>query len=389
MKFILGCLISSLVVVTEAQWDDLYDKNGTDWSNNPDWKACGSQGQSPIDLRYDFEKVYIQDDMQFSGYWTGWDRLTKVWDDQHAYQLQAVRDKVDGQWVPATDMVFSSKYGAQKGWSAIWNPLEFHFHVPSEHTIEGKQFDMEIHFVHTPAADATQEQKATLGSNLVILLDTKNYDKEVAKNETINQSIRDMFHRFVNDAWEVPIHMRGKMEIMYKHIDFNNRWAYEGSLSTPPCSRIAYYNIAKKVYKLHPEDLEKIKRGMIDKNEKFFKKWADDGLEDPRKIWYGNIRNVQPLDTQKPVIIVNSADPTAVGDSPAAIAAYRARTLFISFLVLFILTLLGLLCACTLLCQTRKYDDDKDGAVQLTDQGDAQNEADEPQEKTKLKAENL
>ena len=26
--------------------------------------------------------------------------------------------------------------------------MQFHFHSPSEHTIEGRQFDMEMHIVH-------------------------------------------------------------------------------------------------------------------------------------------------------------------------------------------------------------------------------------------------
>jgi len=30
-----------------------------------------------------------------------------------------------------------------------WTPLQYHFHSPSEHTVNGHAYDAEIHFVHT------------------------------------------------------------------------------------------------------------------------------------------------------------------------------------------------------------------------------------------------
>jgi carbonic anhydrase len=34
-----------------------------------------------------------------------------------------------------------------------YNPLQFHFHAPSEHTIDGHLMDLEVHFVHTLTDD--------------------------------------------------------------------------------------------------------------------------------------------------------------------------------------------------------------------------------------------
>ena len=30
----------------------------------------------------------------------------------------------------------------------MYRPLDFHFHAPSEHTFDGKHYDLEMHFVH-------------------------------------------------------------------------------------------------------------------------------------------------------------------------------------------------------------------------------------------------
>ena len=40
-------------------------------------------------------------------------------------------------------------------------PIQFHFHSPSEHTINGERFALELHLVHVDAE--TQEPAAVLG----------------------------------------------------------------------------------------------------------------------------------------------------------------------------------------------------------------------------------
>jgi carbonic anhydrase len=34
------------------------------------------------------------------------------------------------------------------GSQSYFTPLQFHFHAPSEHTVDGKLLDLEVHFVH-------------------------------------------------------------------------------------------------------------------------------------------------------------------------------------------------------------------------------------------------
>jgi len=61
--------------------------------------------------------------------------------------------------------------GANKKFQSV----QFHFHAGSEHTIDGKRFDLEMHTVHYPPKVETAAIAAALG----IIFDTKNYDKSV------------------------------------------------------------------------------------------------------------------------------------------------------------------------------------------------------------------
>lgn len=83
-------------------------------------------------------------------------------------------------------MGFTSKHGASLGFSGMWNPLQFHVHHPSEHTIEGVLYELEMHMVHLPAADASAEQsKASFGTALTIIFDTTKFDPSVADKKAV------------------------------------------------------------------------------------------------------------------------------------------------------------------------------------------------------------
>ena len=39
-------------------------------------------------------------------------------------------------------------------------------------------------------------------------------------------------------------------------VDMNNRWAYKGSVTTPPCSTFVYWNVLSTVYPIKQEHLD-------------------------------------------------------------------------------------------------------------------------------------
>lgn len=70
-------------------------------------------------------------------------------------------------------------------------------------------------------------------------------------------------------------------------VDTDNRWVYKGSVTTPPCAGLVYWNVLRTVYPLPPRFLDQfkkqLKRGNLEK--------------------YGNYRVTGPVDKHDPHVI--------------------------------------------------------------------------------------
>ena len=115
--------------------------------------------------------------------------------------------------------------------------LQFHFHTPSEHLVEGKSFPMEVHFVHKNA------ETGALGVLGVFMTPG-------APNKV-----------FAGLAAAFPAEegANGPLEVdpnglLPKTLGY---WAYEGSLTTPPCSEIVDWMVARESIEVATTDIEK------------------------------------------------------------------------------------------------------------------------------------
>jgi carbonic anhydrase len=68
----------------------------------------------------------------------------------------------------------------------MFNAYQFHFHSGSEHTIDGKRFDFEMHLVHTP----TEIKNDFNYGSIAILFSVSDYTAKLTSSE---QAIIDSF----------------------------------------------------------------------------------------------------------------------------------------------------------------------------------------------------
>merc|ERR1719281_2082833 len=72
-------------------------------------------------------------------------------------------------------------------------------------------------------------------------------------------------------------------------VDFNNRWVYKGSVTTPPCLRFVYWNVLSTIYPVSQKHLDN------------FKARLEAGTTNLGTV--GNWRKIQPVDEHNVIYV--------------------------------------------------------------------------------------
>ncbi len=99
--------------------------------------------------------------------------------------------------------------------------LQFHFHAPSEHTIDGEAAPLEVHFVHQ---DANSDNLAVVG----ILL---------TEGDAVNKAYAAVFDHLPADVGVAEI-TGAPVSLADLLPPSRGYFTYQGSLTTPPCSEV-------------------------------------------------------------------------------------------------------------------------------------------------------
>jgi carbonic anhydrase len=105
----------------------------------------------------------------------------------------------------------------------------FHFHVPSEHTIDGKAFEMEIHLLHEDA----------VGNIAVVSLLLEEGDE--------NQILKEAFFSLSGVPVGGTVELNETINLSGFFDDEVSLYRYDGSLTTPPCTEGVKWNIYSRI----------------------------------------------------------------------------------------------------------------------------------------------
>lgn len=99
---------------------------------------------------------------------------------------------------------------------------------------------LEMHAVHLP--ENATEAGGFFGGVVAVLFDTEKYDMKVQDWEVviIDNFFDSLKWDVVTNHTDVPAIPWGELMSL---LDYDNRWTYKGSLTTPVCTIGAYWNV--------------------------------------------------------------------------------------------------------------------------------------------------
>lgn len=233
---VLAILVSSIISFSTASYANETAHQHAHWSyegkTGPEhwaeldeaYKLCGiGQQQSPIDIKS--AEVIKKDGLAFEYKPFAAD----VINNGHTIQFNTV-DDTNKILLNNTEFVLK----------------QFHIHVPSEETIDGKHADMVIHLVH-----------ADKDNNLAVVALLLNVGEE-------NPAFNKIFNELPTDT---------DMKISGKQIDINlllpedkDYYSFIGSLTTPPCSEGVQWQVMKSPVTISQVQFDSIKAIVSDNN---------------------------------------------------------------------------------------------------------------------------
>lgn len=99
----------------------------------------------------------------------------------------------------------------------VYSLKQFHFHTPSEHTIDGKSFPMEIHFVH----QSDSGELAVVGV--------------LVEEGEVNENLAKIIANFPSKKSEIKNLNDTDLALKFQLSKVSDAYHYIGSLTTPPC----------------------------------------------------------------------------------------------------------------------------------------------------------
>ena len=112
-------------------------------------------------------------------------------------------------------------------------------HSPSEHTVNGKHYDVELHIVHH--YKGTDDQ---LGAVIAIFFDVGVSSPSYRNNDLLDSIFKIVDN--VDDNYSGTV----RLQQFLQNVDFSSYWNYNGSQTTPPCQEGMKWTVIKDVQEI-------------------------------------------------------------------------------------------------------------------------------------------
>jgi carbonic anhydrase len=218
-RFSLGLLTCPLcAAVAQAEdaphWD--YEGHGgaDKWGELAEsYRACAlGTEQSPIDLTDSIKATF--------------DPLKIDWKPQ-AFKIVNNGHTIQANVAPGSTLAIGK---------VTYGLVQFHFHAPSEHALNGRRFAMEVHFVN-----------AAPGGRLAVVGVLMQPGRRNAAFAAIMQAAPRSEGEKTLDQLVDPRQLLPASKVLFR---------YEGSLTTPPCSEVVDWNVFEQPIEVADADIK-------------------------------------------------------------------------------------------------------------------------------------
>lgn len=221
-------MLTNIAVAKEsAPWGYKNNNGPNHWSEiNPDYVLCSNgKNQSPVNISGFIKAPHKKLNMHYQS------KAKEIVNNGHTIQINMQTGsniKVDNQ---------------------DFELIQFHFHSPSENTINGESFPLEGHFVH-----------ANKNGNLAVLaVMFKAGDNNLILEKLWNQMPeKSGDHKLLKENITVS-------NLLPKDMDY---YRFNGSLTTPPCSEGVRWYVLKNPVKVSDKQVEKFHHAMHHNNNR-------------------------------------------------------------------------------------------------------------------------
>lgn len=201
---------------------------------SPEFALCGKgKAQSPVNISREYRTILsaLSIDYQAAPMIIEDDGVTSlqmgntqvITNDGHGIQLNF---PVDGP--KETIMMHGNQYRL----------LQFHIHTPSENTLNGKSFPMEIHFVH----QGKNGQIAVIGV--------------LVRSGAANATLQNIISHFPKDHGVAQTISGERINPMNLIPEKQNYYTFVGSLTTPPCTEGLQWVVMANSITASPEQIK-------------------------------------------------------------------------------------------------------------------------------------
>lgn len=291
-----------------STWSYHGDDGPSHWEDT--FEDCGSDSQSPIDIiSKDAEYSSGLTDFIFSG-WDA-DNLTMELSNNGHTAVVGVTGDV------------STRGGALPD---TYNLVQFHFHwgdvntEGSEHEVDGKQYPLEVHFVHFANLQGNISHAVDKDEGLAVL----GFFFEITEsdNEALTSLVSSLEQVKYKDDHTTLTPF--KLDTLFGY-DLENYWRYSGSLTTPGCFESVIWTVFKEPVGISESQLEAFRGLMENKNGTAI----DNETED--EFISENFRPVQDLNGRK---VTTSTKPEDKDTSGATYHIARLVTAIVPIVLL-------------------------------------------------------